>query len=141
MGYTGITTKIVALCSIGLAGASGVQTVRVLTSPPLIEGTGVYESPVSAGDTVMIDWTITKRTDCPGELSRVWHGENGFYMVEPLRKSALPTINSPVTYSIQTEIPTFAPVGNLQLSINGVYNCDNGPMPFSLGPVEIEVLE
>ena len=141
MAYTGIITIATAAVSIAIAGVSGVNTVAKFTSPPAIEGVGVYMKPVIAGETVIIDWTITKRVDCPGELSRVWAGDNGFYMVEPQRKSGLPTTDAPREYHIQTKVPELAPAGNLLLSIKGVYTCERGSIPFELGPVSLEVVE
>ena len=122
-----------------LTAWNGVDLVKVHISPPLIEGWSVRMTPVTAGDVELLEWNITKRTSCPGVSSRVWNGEDGFYMVEPMRKTALPMNEEEQTYRIPTEIPRLAPEGDLQLSIKGHYDCDGEMFEYSLGPVELIV--
>ena len=141
MAFTGIVTKSVAALAVGLAGASGVETVIKYTSPPPIEGYGDYADPVRAGETIPINWVITKRIDCPGVVSRTWYGENGFYLVEAARPSGLPTSDEAKSYNVYTEIPSMAPSGELKLSIRGEYHCESGLVLFELGPAILEILE
>jgi len=141
MAYTGLITKAVAAASVAIAGMTGVGTVVKVARKPMIEGVGNYDQPVKAGDVVPIEWTIIKRTDCGGELGRVWVGQDGFYLVEAMRQSALPASDAAREYSIQTQVPILAPPGGLLLSIKGVYNCPRGDAKFELGPVSLEVVE
>ncbi len=128
-----------AAFSIGMAAVSGFGTAVKFTKLPAIEGTASRVSPVRAGDVVTLEWTILKRTDCPGSFSRAWSGEDGFRMVEPARGSALPRTIEAKVYRIPTEIPHMAPAGNLELFINGVYDCPSGAEHYSLGPVNLIV--
>ena len=121
MAYTGVATKAVAMCSMLFAGVSGVEAVKSFIAKPLIEGSGIYNKAVRAGETVPIRWLITKRTDCLGWLSRVWVGENGYYLLEASSPSGLPASNLAVEYNIETTIPSTAPPGSLALSIKGEY--------------------
>lgn len=119
---------------------SGHRAVQVLTEAPLIEGVGIAPAEVHAGDTVLVEWDIVKRTDCPGYSSRVWSGESGFQLTEPVQASGLPVGSA--TYEIQTGIPRLAPEGPLSLEIVGHYDCEGRePWHFRLGPVEMMVTE
>lgn len=131
----------IASASIGLAAMSGVDTAVKYNQPPAIEGSAMRVSPVRAGDTITLAWRITKRTDCPGEFSRVWVGRNGFRLVEAQRSSSMPSSQDEQRYRIPTEIPSLSPVGNLELYINGEYNCPSGDLYYSLGPVNLIVEE
>ena len=122
-----------------LTAWNGVDLVKVHISQPVIEGWSVRMTPVTAGDVELLEWNITKRTSCHGVAGRVWNGEDGFYMVEPMRKTALPMNEEEQTYRIPTEIPRLAPEGDLQLSIKGHYDCDGEMFEYSLGPVELIV--
>ena len=110
--------------------------------PPLIEGAGVVHHAVQTGETVLVDWTITKRTSCPGENARMWQGEDGFRATEPRQATNLPPFDGPRRYLIETEIPAIAPPGDLELRIVGHFQCVGGPrVNFELGPVHMEVVE
>lgn len=125
------------------ASYQGVKVYKDYSTPPGISGTGLPRGEVRAGDTTIIHWTLVKTTDCEGTASRVWRGEDGFYVVEPRKITALPTNPNPVDYSIETTIPELAPAGDLTLEIIGSYNCGDllGERNFSLGPVHITVVE
>jgi len=110
--------------------------------PPMVEGSGRYEGAAHAGETVLIDWAIAKRTSCAGTSSRVWRGEDGFYLVEVERPTRLPHHDDFRNYQISTEIPSLAPAGDLSLEIAGSYKCKGTrSFEFVLGPVEIKVVE
>lgn len=122
-----------------LTAWNGLDLVKEHISKPLVEGWAVRMTPVTAGDVELLEWVIIKRTDCPGVTGRVWNGEDGFYMVEPLRKTALPMNEEKQTYRISTEIPSLAPAGYLQLTIKGHYDCGGDVTEYTLGPVELIV--
>ena len=122
-----------------LTAVSGTDMAKDLITPPLIEGYAERATPVTAGDTELVYWNIIKRTDCPGVAGRVWNGEDGFYMVEPLRKTALPMNVEQQEYRIPTEVPSLAPVGKLDLYIKGYYDCGGDRTEYTLGPVELIV--
>lgn len=124
-------------------GYQGVKVYKDYSTPAGISGTGASHADVRAGDETVIEWTLVKTTDCTGHASRVWRGEDGFYIVEPRKITALPMNHDPVVYSIETTIPELAPVGDLTLEILGSYNCGDllGEREFSLGPVHINVTE
>jgi len=124
-------------------GYQGIKTYASYSTPPGISGTWLPHGDANAGETTIMHWTLTKETECPGSSSRVWRGEDGFYIVEPRKITALPMNPEPVEYSIETTIPELAPVGDLTLEIVGSYNCGDllGEREFSLGPVHINVTE
>jgi len=108
--------------------------------PPPIEGVGRYESPVRAGEAVLVEWDLVKRTDCPGFTSRVWDGERNYHLTEPAQRTTLPAHS--IERRIETKIPELVPVGELRLTIVGVYQCAGGrKQAFTLGPVSFEVVE
>lgn len=106
---------------------------------PLIEGVGSVDGPVRAGEVALVHWVITKRTDCPGESSRVWSGADGFYLADPMRATGLPM--GDLQRSIQTTIPSAAPSGPLTLTIRGRFDCLFGAVPFRLAPVQMDVVD
>ena len=132
---------VLAVASLGFATITGVETAVKYTQPPSIEGYASRSSPVRAGETIRLEWNILKRRDCPGGFSRVWEGENGFRLVEANRHSSMPRTKEYKRYRIPTEIPSLAPVGRLDLYINGEYNCPDGVQYYSLGPVNLIVEE
>lgn len=148
-GYSGgqgmIASNIVgptlAGAALFAAITSSLETYSKLTTPPLIEGAGVVSGPVMAGERTLVTWTITKRTDCPGLTSRVWHGEGGFQLTEQTQVTALDMSDIPREYAIQTYIPELAPPGELRLNVRGFFDCGGEKEPFSIGPVIIEVVE
>lgn len=137
----------VAVALLVVQGAStgyqGVKVYRDFSTSPGISGAGLPHGNIRAGETTIIHWTLIKETDCEGTTSRVWRGENGFYVVEPRKIAALPTNPQPVEYAIETTIPVLAPVGDLTLEVIGSYNCGDllGERNFTLGPVHITVVE
>lgn len=131
-----------AVVSWSLAFVEGANVALTAISQPPISGIGYVDSPVVAGGVATVHWTLHKRTDCEGTNWRVWRGEGGFHLREALGETKLPATSDPVNYSIETTVPQTAPVGNLQLTIDGVYTCPNQNLiEFSLGPVEMEVVE
>lgn len=130
-----IVSKIVAPVG-GALMAYGAWTATDILLPPMIEGSGQYEAgPVAPGDVVLVSWTLTKRTECPGLTSREWRGGAGFYLVEPVQVTALP-VGDDMRRDIQTKIPELAPAGPLNLHITGQFQCEGkAPQPFDLGPV------
>lgn len=128
-----------AFTSVALAVNSAAVFVYVATQPPPIEGFASYRQDVSPGDVVDIAWQIKKRVDCMGVSMRVWEGEGGFSLREPTRPVTIPSTPDWRVFNVQTEIPDQASDGWLTLSIEGVYDCPNRRIPFSLGPVVFEV--
>lgn len=134
------TIVLAVLVSFVDAGVTAVSTMANHVFPPAIEGSGAYDAPVTAGDTVLVQWTVTKRTACPGENHRVWFGENGFTMTEPVGPTTLPMTRDPTTYNIPTLIPEQAPQGDLELTIEGYFQCVGSPrVNWELGPVVFTV--
>lgn len=135
------------LINIALAGLSmtvlGVSAVRVpleKMTPPPVEGHAVVSAPVRAGETITVPWQITKRVNCTGVSGRVWAGEKGFSMTEPLRPTSLPAIGKPVRHNIQTTIPELAPPGHLVLRVAGYFDCPgNTRLWWEIGPVTMVV--
>ena len=135
------------LINIALAGLSmtvlGVSAVRVpleRMTPPAIEGSAVVSEPVRPGQVITVPWLITKRVQCQGVSGRVWSGEKGFSMTEPLRPSSLPALGRPVTHNIQTQIPELAPAGTLVLKVAGYFDCPgNTRLWWEIGPVTMVV--
>lgn len=140
MGFTKITAMISAAASLALAAYQGNETVNYVMNANMITGTGVYSGdPLRPGEYGIVDWALVKRTDCPGWNTRIWRGENGFYVVEPKMPTTLPKSEEPKSYAIETKIPELAPPGVLKLSIVGQYECETSVHNFTLGPVEIPV--
>ena len=131
-----------ALVQWTLTGFTGVKGVASTVIPPAIEGGGYLPEYVTPGDLVLATWTLHKRTDCPGENSRVWNGAGGFHITEPTRPTTLPITATPETYPIPTEIPELAPIGELSLSIVGWYQCPGAAREaFEIGPLTTTVTE
>jgi len=121
------------------ASMSGVELASELLSEPLIEGYGTYDKTVRAGETIDIEWVITKRTDCSGVSGRVWRGQHGFYMAEAMRPTGLKS-GEEMRITIPTTVPEQAPIGELQLQVKGFYNCTlNRHDWFLLSPVLLVV--
>lgn len=140
--YQGAGLALAAVTAWSSLSIEATETVLRRSLPPPIEGTGYVEGPVRAGGHAIVHWEIAKRTDCPGSVARVWAGENGFYMVEPLGNTAMPQSPAFVEYNIQTDIPELAPPGAISLTVVGEYTCvGSEPEPFTLGPVEMVVSE
>lgn len=114
------------------------QSAYQYARPSIVEGVGAYHSPVTAGETVLIDWMITKRIDCPGQSSRVWSGENGFSMSESMRPTKMPVGTG--TYKVETKIPDEAPEGDLKMTVSGYFECPHRDREyFSLNPIILKV--
>lgn len=141
MFASNIISPVLLSASAALAVASGVDTVRYFVMPRHIEGIGAVSGPVTAGHDVLVDWVVTKRTDCPGVTSRVWYGQDGFQLTEPLQATSLPS-GEAMQFSIQTKIPALAPPGELELHIVGAFECSGQqPAKFDLGPVYMQVTD
>lgn len=124
----------------GAVVAIGVLEVGDAVFPAPIIGSGVATEPVRAGSVTLVSWTLDKKTECPGQNSRVWDGVNDFHLTEPAQISSLP--EGKISPMIETRIPELAPPGVLELRIKGFYQCDTGgKMRFELGPVLFEVIE
>lgn len=134
-----VSAPIVAALTMLATTYAGFDAAKELLTPPIIEGRATRVSPVMAGEKVLIEWYITKLTDCDGVAGRVWYGEAGFYVVEPLKQTTLPMNKSEMVYRIPTQIPILAPSGGLDLFIKGHYNCPNGLVYYTLGPVKLTV--
>lgn len=138
MHLTNAAVAALALSAAGLAAMSSRDAVVTVMAPPLIEGHGSVSGPVHAGERVLVTWVIDKRTQCPGLTSRVWHGEGGFHLTEPVQITALP--EGAGTYQIETAVPALAPPGHLRLKIKGHFECPGAaPVAFALEPVLMEV--
>lgn len=137
---TNITGPVLAAGALFAAAWSGYSTVSELTTPAIVEGAGVVDGPVYAGENTLVTWLITKRVDCPGLTSRVWHGENGFQLTEQAQVTTL-DVSEAKEYRIQTRVPDLAPPGDLRLDVEGFLDCGDGKMGFSIGPVFMEVVE
>ena len=124
-------------------GYEAIKTYKNYSTSPAISGMGVVGDPVTAGTVTTVEWTLVKEVDCPGTSSRIWRGQDGFYVVESKTITALPLNPEPVVYSIETRIPFMAPAGDLTLEILGSYDCGGilGAREFTLGPVHINVIE
>lgn len=121
---------------------TGAEVVHDAVAAPPIEAKAYAPKIVEAGETAMIRWDIVKRTECPGKNSRVWNGENGFHLVETRGATTLPATDHMRTYRISTKVPSYAPPGQLSLTIEGHYRCPAGDVEyFTLGPVQMEVRE
>lgn len=138
MHLTNATAAVLALSAAGLAAVSSRDAVVTVMTPTMIEGRGSVSDPVQAGERVLVTWVIDKRTQCPGLTSRVWHGEGGFQLTEPVQIAALPEGSG--TYQIETAVPALAPSGDLTLTIKGHFECPGAaPIAFALEPVVMEV--
>lgn len=131
-------TQTAALAAGILVSAGLFETGEFLLPDP-ISGTGSVSGPVTAGEIAIVDWVISKSTDCPGVSSRVWFGEDGFQLTEPLQMTALP-VGENMQYAIQTDVPLMAPPGLLELHIIGKFECPGqAARAFDLGPVFMTV--
>lgn len=132
-------TSYIAAPIIGAVAAIGLLEIGDVVLPPMIEGYGDVTGEAVPGREVLVNWVITKRTECPGVTSRAWFGEGGFQLTEPLQATALP-VGENMAYSIPTRVPGLAPAGDLELHIVGAFNCPGEtPSRFDLGPVMMVV--
>lgn len=138
MIMTNLAGPALAVGAIMVAIYSGYETIDDITRPALIDGAGTVSDTVHAGEPTLVEWVITKRTDCPGVSSRVWFGDEGFQLTEKVQATSLPMAPAK-EYKIQTLIPELAPEGDLFLRINGHFDCQGKKIPFSLGPVVMHV--
>jgi hypothetical protein len=122
------------------AAYTSVDTVRLLARDPLIEAVANAPDIVAPGDEVIIEWAIVKRTECPGYSSRIWEGENGFHLSEPVQATSLPS--GAGVYDVPTQIPLLTPSGEAKLTIRGHFDCPGEEARyFSLGPVTMTVAD
>ena len=136
-----IAGPVLAAVAMFAAAQSSLSAISELTTPPMIEGVGIVDGPVRAGEKHLVTWSIIKRTDCPGLTSRVWRGEGGFQLTEQAQVTALDVSEQPREYRIETYIPELAPPGELRLDIEGYFDCGEGKRGFSIGPVVMQVVE
>lgn len=134
--YGWATMAMVALTGTVL---SGVDLIATSVSGRVIEGSGYVDEMAIPGETLIVHWSLAKRTDCPGWNSRIWHGSNGFYMTEPIQPTSIPMSGEFVPYNIPTVVPEMAPPGELILTVTGAYKCNGVEHPFELGPVVMTV--
>ena len=128
-----------AALSVLVAANQAITTTHEIQRGPLIEGVGYVDESVLPGANILVHWTITKRTECPGETSRVWSGESGFQLTEPIQVTALPKGDA-MQFDIQTKVPDLAPAGKLDLRVVGSFECPGMAVEtFSLGPIAMEV--
>lgn len=140
MAWTDIALPAVTAIAFAVHGIDIAGEFLSNKLPPPIEGTGAASTSARPGGSVIVDWIIIKRTDCPGQSGRVWSSEDGFAMNEPMTTTALPTTTEPKHYKIPTAIPSEVTDDNVTLRIKGWYDCPNSPREyFELGPVVIEV--
>ena len=142
MNLTGNLLALAGVFTVGLSVSDLSEAIWMAKAPPLIEGVGSVAAPVLPGEDVFVLWQIRKLTKCPGESSRVWRGQDGFYLVEPAKPTALVSSPDVQFFRIPTSIPESAPPGPLELTIEGAYDCGGiAPIQFAIGPVEIQVAE
>ncbi len=140
MAWTDIALPIATIMTVSLHGVDLAVAVLGDKIPPPIEGVGAVHDIAVPGETVIVDWIITKRTDCPGASGRVWSSPDGFSMNEPMTSTSLPITAEPRHYQIPTGVPGEVTDDVLELRIEGWYDCPNSPRDyFSLGPVYMEV--
>lgn len=140
MAYTNTILGFATMAMISLQGVELADLVIGDSLPPPIEGVGAVRGTVKAGETVTVDWIITKRTSCNGVSGRYWSTENGFSMNEPLKATALPVTLGPASYKIPTKIPSEVKGSEVTLEIIGWYECPNDDKEyFRLGPVVIQL--
>lgn len=128
---------------VGSATIDAGKLILWHQNPDPITGSGVAPEVVAAGETVQVEWSLVKKIDCPGSSSRVWRGGRNFLVIESSRPTTIPQSDKVQDYSIATQIPDNAPVGPLELTIQGNYDCGDilGTREFILGPVLMEVVE
>lgn len=126
---------------IGSGAAIEAIDLAIRSNPiPAIEGEGFAPDTVVAGDTEIIKWRIVKRTTCRGTNQRLWLGDDGFRLSEPLGETTLPATGGWREYNIATKIPDVLPDGRIELWIIGSYECPRRDTErFSLGPVVMNV--
>lgn len=139
-----INTKVFLVFSASALGIqavyTGVDTAYTLMKPPVIEGIADVPAYVTPGEHVLVRWTINKRTVCPGYASRVWQGNAGFHLSEPVQATSIPKGEG--VYDIPTGIPNLIPEGAATLTIRGHFDCPGQPPEyFTLGPVQLNVKE
>lgn len=144
MIFTEMAARTGALCFGTLALFNSADAGLKAIAPPPISGSGVIAAngSVEPGAQYIVEWSIVKRTSCPGRASRHWRGADNFTMTEPETETALPTSRAVTNYQIPTAIPALAPPGELLLYIVGHYKCPSEPETrFTLGPVTMTVGE
>lgn len=140
MAWTDIALPAVTAIAFAVHGIDIAEQFLGNVIPPAVEGTGAVRQSAYAGESVIVDWIIIKRTDCSGQSGRVWSSPDGFAMNEPVTPTSLPTTDTPRHYKIPTKVPREVTDDNVTLRIKGWYDCPNAPREyFELGPVFIEV--
>lgn len=142
MNADAIIPPAAAIVSIIGVLVTGGSVVKTTVQGPLYEASAVYEREVRAGETILPMWKIQKRTDCPGENSRIWDGADGFHLAEPHMFNGLPRMDEPKSIVIPTKVPDLAPPGDLELHVVGFVQCEGMKRQyFSLGPLRLTVVE
>lgn len=142
MAWSNTLLAIAALASISLQGVDVAKVFLKDIIPPPIEGVGSARGVGQSGKEILVDWIITKRTDCKGVSGRSWHTDSGFRLDEPLTVTTLPQSLEPIAYHISTKIPHDIEGDSVYLSIVGWYECGTeGRDFFELGPVKIKLRE
>lgn len=142
MSVQDVVTVSLTVVAMTVAAVDNFGDVVDRVFPPVIEGRGWHDDPVTPGETALVTWQIAKRTGCPGENWRVWFGADGFAMTEAVVPTTLPMTDDLRTYQIPTLIPAQAPEGQLTLEVHGYYQCIGSPrVNWELGPVEFIVIE
>ena len=135
--YVIVVTTVLALAAINIT-----QDVSEALTPPPIEGKGVVYETGHPGQNIMVEWTLVKRTECPGQAGRVWDGENNFHLAEVMRPTGISATYEETVYNIPTDIPEMIPPGHAGLKIKGYYQCEGEKKQnFTLGPVDIIIEE
>lgn len=140
MNLPEMLVPVAAITSMVSALIGGGTLISQRVAEPPVIASASYDKPVMPGETILLGWTIDKRLDCGGQNSRVWDGQDGFHLSEPLMAAGLGKTDGPKKFVIPTKVPRRAPPGALTLSIVGSYDCPGlKPIPFRLGPVNLTV--
>ena len=136
---------VAAIFSTSMTVGDMATTFWMRKAPDPIEGYAhVGRADVTAGETVDVEWSIIKRTDCGGQNGRVWDGDRGFHVSEVMMPSGIPQSEGLRVYVIPTKVPQGAPDGELRLKISGFYQCPGSdPQHFTLptdGPLVLNVV-
>lgn len=140
MSWTDIALPAVTAVAFAVHGVDLADTFLSGSLPLPIEGVGAVREIAVPGETIIVDWIITKRTNCSGVSGRVWSSPDGFSMNEPVTPTSLPVTAEPRHYQIPTAVPGEVTDDSVELRIQGWYDCPNSPREyFTLGPVFMEV--
>jgi hypothetical protein len=122
-GYSDVIGMTVTVISLAAATGSGFSAYKDFTTPFSVEGSAKYTQPVTKGQTVMLNWIFSVRTECEGQYASVWRGDKGYMLSEEFRPMAIP-FGENQNIVIPTVIPTTAPEGILTMTVRGYTDCD-----------------